>query len=437
MTPPTNVSEVRRFLGMVNQLAKFLQNLADKTKPLRDLLVKDSDWIWGEPQQSAFVKIKNDISSAPVLVHYNPNAKTVISSDASSYGLGGVLLQKQSDGNLKPVAYASRTLSETEQRYAQIEKEALAITWSCERFRDFILGLEFHIETDHKPLISLLGSKNLEQLLPRIQRFRMRLMSYKYTISHVPGKRLSSADALSRAPVNSQPTKSDKDLLEDTNIYIASVLASLPATEKRLDEIRFNLQIDPVCLHLVSFCCDGWPEYDRVPNCIRAYWPHRDELTVIDGLLLKGSQLVIPSAMQLDILEALHAAHQGINKCRAQQHHFRMDTLHHSYLWGDNSGVTYQFILLCLHQIYQIQQYSTMLRRPKGLHKNKTLICVIVHTTYLFFEEEKVCLSDVSPNTNSLADGQKPHENTNDVGHPNGVKTRYGRMSVQPKRLDL
>ena len=92
-------------------------------------------------------------------------------------------------------------MSPTEQRYAQIEKEALGITWASERFADYLIGLKYHIETDHKPLVPLLSTKNLEGLPARVQRFRMRMMRFSYTISHVPGKSLCTADALSRAPL--------------------------------------------------------------------------------------------------------------------------------------------------------------------------------------------------------------------------------------------
>ena len=127
------------------------------------------------------------------------------------------------------MAYASRALSSTEQRYAQIEKEALASTWACERFAEFLIGKTFHIETDHKPLVPLLGSKSLDELPPRIQRLRMRLMRFSYTISHVPGKEIATADVLSRAPENSTPAGLSE---EEINLYADSIIASLPATEK-------------------------------------------------------------------------------------------------------------------------------------------------------------------------------------------------------------
>ena len=156
---------------MTTQLSKFTPCLSDTIKPLRDLLSAKSTWIWDEPQQMAFQKIKKQLSSTPVLSLYDPDRSTTVSADSSSFGLGAVLTQKQPDGTWRPVAYCFRLLSSAEQRYAQIEKEALALTWGCERFSDYLIGKQFYVETDHKPLVSLLGSKNLEELPIRVQRF--------------------------------------------------------------------------------------------------------------------------------------------------------------------------------------------------------------------------------------------------------------------------
>ena len=124
-----------------------------------------------------------------MLAHYSPEKETKVSADASSYGLGGVLLQK--DGkDWRPVFYASRSLTETEQRYAQVEKEALAVTWCCEKFSEFLIGLDmFTIETDHKPLLALLKTKHLDEMTPRIQHFRMTMMRFSYQIKHTVGKK--------------------------------------------------------------------------------------------------------------------------------------------------------------------------------------------------------------------------------------------------------
>ena len=125
---PQKVNDLQRFMEMVNQMAKFIPNLANLNEPLRQLLKKKNMWKWDKAQQQSFEGIKNELTSATNLAHYDPSRPTVISSDASNFGLGAVLLQLQEDGTGKLVYYASKSFSETEKRYAVIEKEALAVT---------------------------------------------------------------------------------------------------------------------------------------------------------------------------------------------------------------------------------------------------------------------------------------------------------------------
>ena len=267
MEPPTNVPELRRFLGMVNQLGKFSRNLAELTQPLRELLSKKQAWLWGPNQEQAFSSIKNELSQPTTLTLYNPEAQTKVSADASSYGLGAVLLQKSND-LWKPVAFASRTMTETERRYAQIEKEALATTWACEKFASYLLGLEFMIETDHKPLVPLLGMKNLDSLPPRVLRFRLRLNRFSYSIVHVPGKLMYTADTLSRSPLKSDIS----ELQEIAETFIDACVAHLPASNTRLDEYREAQSADPICSRLIGYCQQGWPTKNNIDIHIGPYW---------------------------------------------------------------------------------------------------------------------------------------------------------------------
>ena len=237
MRVPTSVGEIRRFLGTVNQMSKFAPNLADVTKPLRDLLVQGNQWVWGEPQQKAFQQVKEMLTTSPVLALFDPEFDTIVSADASSYGLGATLLQRQPEGELKPVAYISRSMTPTEQKYAQIEKEVLELTWACERFSDYLIGLDFHIQTDHKPLVPLFSTKALEQLPLRVQRFRLRMMRYRFTISHVPGKNLIVADMLSRAPTSTL-TSADQQFHHEGNAFIDTVIQGLPASDQQLETIK-------------------------------------------------------------------------------------------------------------------------------------------------------------------------------------------------------
>ena len=231
MPTPKSITDLRRFMGMANQLGKFSPRLAELGQPLRQLLSTRNAWTWGPAQDQAFSDVKEELTKPTVLAPYDPSVPTKLTSDASSFGLGAVLMQ-QREGEWRPVAYASRAMSETERCYAQIEKEALAITWACEKFRTYILGLTFTIETDHKPLIPLLSTKSLDSLPPRVIRFRLRLSYYSYSIQHVPGKLLYTADALSRAPTTSA---SPDSVVEEMEEFISSVvIAALPASPSRL-----------------------------------------------------------------------------------------------------------------------------------------------------------------------------------------------------------
>ena len=315
MEAPQNVSDLRRFLGMVNQLGKFLRNLATVTEPLRALLSTRSSWYWHELQDDAFNKIKRMLSSSPALSLYDPSLKTKVTADSSSYGLGAVLTQRQPDGRWSPVAFASRSLTATERRYAQIEKEALALTWACARFQDYLIGITFVLETDHKLLISLLGTaKSLDQLPPRIQRMKMRLMRFSYSINHVPDKELYTADTLSRAPVMNLNVI--EEFTEEVDVFAYAVLQELPASDSRIEEIRQHQMEDETCQEISKYVKEGWPEKENLKGMIRYYWPYRAQLTLVNDLLLYESRIVIPPALRQDVLDKLHEGHQGIVKCR-------------------------------------------------------------------------------------------------------------------------
>ena len=167
MPTPNNQHEVRSFLGMVKQFSKF----TDTTKPIRELLVKNTVWTWGPPQQDAFDKIKKALTSTPILTLYDPNKATKIAADASSYGLGAVVLQEE-PGIWKPVSFISQAMTATEAMYAQIEKEALAVTWACERSSNYIIGKAITVGTDHKPLVPLITNHTIDKLPPRLQRYK-------------------------------------------------------------------------------------------------------------------------------------------------------------------------------------------------------------------------------------------------------------------------
>ena len=156
--------EVQRFLGMVMYLGKFLPNLSEETAPLRQLLENDVDWRFDEGHHNAIQKLKHLVTSSTILTYYALR----ITADASKSGLSAVLEQWHKDA-WKPIDYASRVVTQSEQNYAQIEKETLAIVSTCERFHEYTHGRSVMVCSDHKPLKAIF-SKPLNKALPRLHR---------------------------------------------------------------------------------------------------------------------------------------------------------------------------------------------------------------------------------------------------------------------------
>ena len=308
---PKDIADVRRFLGMVNNLALFIPNLATIIEPIRALLCKNVVFNWSHDQDKAFEKVKEVLVSPEVLALYDPRLPTRVAADSSSYGLGAVLMQ-QVDGTWRPISYISRSLTPAEGRYAPIEKEALAVTWACERFSQYLVGLAFEIQTDHSPLVALLSKKRLDVLPVRIQRFRIRLLRFCYEVKYIPGKEQIVADALSRAPVTeaSEEELHLNAIVEDSCMLFKD---EIPATEKRLLEIKDKQHKDPILNNIIQFCQSQWPERPALE--FLRYSAVKHELYVIDGLLIKGRQVVIPPSLHADVLDKIHQGHQGINKC--------------------------------------------------------------------------------------------------------------------------
>ena len=187
-----------------------------------------STWLCESPQQQVFEAIKWELATPAILSLYNPSVPTNIAADASAYGLGAVLLQL-SNSVWKTVTFASRSVMDTEGRYSQIEKEALALVWACETFSDYVIGKHITLETDHKPLVPLLGKTNLDSLLPQILRFQLCLMRFSYNIHHIPDKDLYTADTLSRAPL-SKPSEEHIAEGELTKSFFSAITSVCSAT---------------------------------------------------------------------------------------------------------------------------------------------------------------------------------------------------------------
>ena len=191
---PKNEKELRAFLGILGYHRKFIQDFAKIAKPLTQQLRKDECIQHTKDFISSFEKCKNIISSSQVLIYPDFQKPFILTTDASKFVIGAVLSQGQI-GKDKPIAFASRTLSKSEERYSTIEKELLAIDWACKYFRPYLFGRKFTLYTDHKPLTYAL---NLKDPHSKLIRWKLRLEEYDYEIRHRPGKQNVVADGLSR-----------------------------------------------------------------------------------------------------------------------------------------------------------------------------------------------------------------------------------------------
>ena len=201
---PTNVSEVRSFLGLVTFYSKFVPNLATMAAPIYQLTRNNVPFDWNEECQKAFRSLKQELISYRFLTYFNPKLPLIVSCDASPVGLGAVLAHKLPSGEEKPIAYASQNLSNSERNYSQIDKESLAIIFAVKHFHFFLYGKDrFTIYTDHKPLISLFGAhaKLPTLVAARLQRWALTLSAYNYKIEYRTGANNGNSDALSRKPL--------------------------------------------------------------------------------------------------------------------------------------------------------------------------------------------------------------------------------------------
>ena len=280
-----------------------------------------------------------------------------ISCDASPTGLGAVLPQSGF-----PVAYASRSLTEAESRYAQIEKELLAVQFSLERFNQYTYGKKVAIDSDHKPLEAIV-KKPLAAAPPRLQRILLRMQKYDYALEYKPGKELVLPDMLSRAPVS--PTVDD-NMEEEIALHVHLIRRTLPVTESKLEEIKRATAEDQSMRTLSETIKYGWPETKgETPVSIHAYLDVRDELSELNGVVLRGERIVIPSSMKKEMLERIHQGHMGIKKSKRRAR----DTL---YWPGMNSQIT-DTVSRCTICLEHRRQNSKIYRRRSLI--NRQPIC--------------------------------------------------------------
>lgn len=314
---PRNQKQLARFLGMTAFYARFIKDYAVITQPLNQLKRKDSKWTWGPEQQQAFTALKAALVSSPVLKLPDFSKRFVVHSDASGSAVGAVLSQEH-DGQLLPVAFASRALNKHELNYTTLQLECLAVVFAFQKFQQYLEHREFDVHTDCSALTWLL---NHPRQTGKIARWITFINSFQFNIAHIKGKDNNVADCLSRLFENSDPTTVESSVNQNLEQLPTTVAAN--KSEPVQDPIYSLFGIPEAFKDISKFQVED-PDLSKI---IRAKSKPQN-FTVQQGILLYQTpnqhkpRVVVPSSM-LDLLfryyhEAPNAAHLGVRRTLAK-----------------------------------------------------------------------------------------------------------------------
>lgn len=336
---PTNYTELKAFVGMVNHHSQFIPSFSEKMAPLYALLKKDAEFIWSAACQKAYEIMKSEICSDRILVHFNQKLPIILTTDASNTAVAGVLSHKYEDGSNRPIAYVSRALNNAEKNYSTIEKEALAIVYSVTKLKQYLLGTHFTLLTDHRPLLALFGEhKGIPVMAAaRMQRRALILSGFDYSIEYIKGT-FNIADSLSRIPQAVTSTI----IPEPTYIDYIGFVNPL--------QIDYNMvaketRTDPILSKLSDSINNGFIKNLKSKE-FEPYVLKADELTIESGCIMWGYRTVIPCKLRKFILETLHLSHFGIVKTKA---------LARSYIWWPNIDKEIEALVKECHSCQSLQ----------------------------------------------------------------------------------
>ncbi|XP_054272632.1 uncharacterized protein K02A2.6-like [Macrosteles quadrilineatus] len=323
---PTNKDELRAYIGLINYYGRSIPNLSAKLSCFYDLIKKDVSWKWTKQCSDVFQLSKTWVCDSHILVHYDVNKPLVLTCDASPRGVGAVL-SHIIDGEERPIAFASKSLSSSEKNYSQLHREALALVFGAKKFHKYIYGrMNVILQTDHQPLTAIFGSKKGIPSLAaaRLQRWALILSTYNFEVRYRKGSEVSHADALSRLPL-----PMDESLELEANcvahveecleVFNCQLVSENPLTS--VDVARFTGR-DPLLSRVRDFLWHGWRDV-KDPK-LTPYLKRKDELSIEANCVLWGSRVVIPDKLRDNVLRLLHDQHPGI---------VRMKMLARSYVW--------------------------------------------------------------------------------------------------------
>ncbi|XP_052895692.1 uncharacterized protein K02A2.6-like [Anopheles moucheti] len=318
---PTNVNEVRSFLGAINYYGKFIPRMRDLRYPLDDLLKNESQFVWTKQCERAFSRFKEVLKSDLLLTYYDPRADIIVAADASSVGLGATISHKFADGSVKVVQHASRALTKAEAGYSQIDREGLAIIFAVTRFHKMLYGRHFRLQTDHRPLLQIFGSKKGIPVYTanRLQRFALTLQLYDFEMEYIPTDKFGNADLLSRLISRCEKPEPEYIIasIELEEVVSCVAIESLKSFPIHFREVATATRNDALLRQVYRYVKEGWPRGVAYAEDLVRFHHRRDALTTVDGCILFGERVVVPAALQKRCLNQLHRGHPGIQRMKA------------------------------------------------------------------------------------------------------------------------
>ncbi|XP_024892655.1 uncharacterized protein K02A2.6-like, partial [Temnothorax curvispinosus] len=311
MPQPTNLTELRSFLGMIRYYDRFVPNLSAILQPLNNLLQKNVKFYWSEDCEKSFQAAKRAFTSPKCLAHFDPRLPITLATDASPYGIGAVLSHIYPDGSERAIQYASQTLSKTQRSYSQIDKEALAIIFGVRKFHQYLQSTEFTLITDHRPLTQIFSpTKGLPiYTAMRMQHYALILQGFCYKIKYRKSKLHSNADCLSRLPI---PRNTDEIECEAVDEFQEATFDTLPITAA---QVAAATREDKELSNLLKFLITGSnSNADSKSN--KYYTVPYEEFSLLHGVIFRGHRVVIPIGLQKKILHELHLGHFGTVKMK-------------------------------------------------------------------------------------------------------------------------
>ena len=304
---------------MLNYYNEYLPDLARVAEPLRELTRKGTKFEWNKRREESFEKLKKLVNNDLKLAIFNPDCKTIVSTDASEVGIGGLLSQVQ-NGVEVPIAFGHHTLDQRQRNYSASEREALAAMYFCEYWEKYLLGRHFILRTDHQALKTLLHQFGNGRKSGKFARWFERLQIFNYTIEYVKGENNVVADAMSRLASNVS-TEGVPDYAVQT---IIKAVHEQGFTMKLFREASLKDDLHNAIREQIS---KNWPtKLKHLPRSLEPYYRLRDELSLDNDLIVRGDQrLLVSESLRSKLMKMAHSGHPGIVRMKIK--------LRQSYWW--------------------------------------------------------------------------------------------------------